>query len=71
MENRIRKITLDKISGIEISESDRSESSLFTRYMDAYCSELGKTEFEVILNDEEFDILWGLYKNLAEKLILN
>jgi hypothetical protein len=64
MKDQIRKIAIDSINGNLITPADRIVSKNFFRYIEAYCCELKVTEFDILLNDDKFEMIWSLYTNV-------
>jgi len=39
----------------------------FIKYMDAYCAELNKTDFDILYDDETWDNVYGLFDAIILK----
>lgn len=39
----------------------------FKKYLDAYCAELKYTENDILLNDEHYELVYGLFDNIILK----
>lgn len=65
--NNLRRATIDKINGNEISEKDKIIVKDFIKYLDAFCADLNYTEFDILLNDENYEMVFGLFDNVILK----
>lgn len=64
MKEQIRKITIDSLNGLTITPADKIVIKRFVSYIEAYCCELGLTEWDILLNDDNFEKIWNLYTNI-------
>lgn len=48
-------------SRVEINETDLRN---FFYYLDSYCAEMKLTEFDVLLNDENYDFFYNLFESV-------
>ncbi len=53
--------------GHESSESDKVVIEKFFKYLDAYCAEMKQTEWDVLLNDENYENVYQLFDNIMMK----
>jgi hypothetical protein len=65
MKEQIRKITIDRLNGLDITPADKAMIKKFTSYIEAYCCELGVTEWDMLLNDDNYEKIWNLYTNVC------
>jgi hypothetical protein len=65
--NNLRRTAIDNINGNEISEKDKKIVKDFLKYLDAFCVDLNYTEFDVLLNDENYEMVFGLFDNVILK----
>lgn len=60
----VRKLVKDKIMGNSVEKSHELVVNQFTYYLEAYCSELKFTDWEIVHDDEHFEKVWGIYKSI-------
>jgi hypothetical protein len=65
MKEQIRKITIDSLNGLAITLADKVMIKKFISYIEAYCCELHVTEWDILLDDDNFERIWGLYTNVC------
>jgi hypothetical protein len=65
MKEQIRKITIDNLNGLTITPADKIIIKKFVSYIEAYCCELGVTEWDILLNDDNFEKVWNIYTSIS------
>jgi hypothetical protein len=65
MKEQIRKITIDSLNGLVITPADKVMIKKFISYIEAYCCELHVTEWDILLDDDNFERIWSLYTNVC------
>jgi hypothetical protein len=60
-ESLLSYVREDKLFG------DREIVLEFIKYLEAYCAELNYTEWDVLLNDEHYDVVFELFQNIILK----
>ncbi len=61
----LRELTANQIFNDE--KSDEPVVHSFVKYIDAYCAELNCTEQDILLNDEKYEYVFGIFNNLMSK----
>jgi hypothetical protein len=65
MKEQIRKITIDSLNGLAVTPADKVMIKKFVSYIEAYCCELHVTEWDILLDDDNFEKIWSLYTNVC------
>jgi hypothetical protein len=58
----LRELTANQIFNDE--KSDEPVVHSFIKYIDAYCAELKCTEQDILLNDEKYDEVFGIFSRI-------
>lgn len=61
----LRELTANQIFNDE--KSDEPVVHSFVKYIDAYCAELNCTEQDILLNDEKYEYVFGIFNTLMSK----
>jgi hypothetical protein len=63
----IRENSINFFKGkYEINSDDRF-LKMFLHYLDAYCAEMKQTEWDVLLDDKNYQSVYGLFDNIMVK----
>ena len=60
----VKNLIKNKIIGVGVEPQHEPMIKHFTNYLDAYCSELKFTDWEIVHDDEHFEKVWGIYKSI-------
>lgn len=63
----IRENAIKRLRGNEPCEKSKPVVDKFFYYLDCYCAELKHTEDDVLLNDDHYESVWGLFSNIVLK----
>ena len=63
--SNLRELTILSYQGEEIKEG-KELVYRFKGFIEAYCAELKKTENDVLYNDETYDVVLSLFKNVLK-----
>jgi hypothetical protein len=58
----LRELTVNQIFNDE--KSDEPVVHSFVKYIDAYCAELKCTEHDILLDDEKYVEVFGIFSNI-------
>ncbi len=58
----LRELTVNQIFNDE--KSNEPVVNSFVKYIDAYCAELKCTEHDILLNDEKYDEVFGIFSRI-------
>lgn len=63
----VKNLMKNAIMGGDVEPHYQPIVKHFTSYLDAYCSELKFTDWEIVHDDEHFEKVWGIYKSINSK----
>jgi hypothetical protein len=61
----LRELTANQIFNDE--KSDEPVVNSFIKYIDAYCAELKCTEQDILLDDEKYEQVFGIFSNIMNR----
>ena len=67
MKTLVRENAIKQLRGNQPCETSKPVLDKFFWSVDCYCAELKHTEDDVLLNDEHYDVVWGLFSNIVLK----
>ncbi len=63
----LREQAINVVRGNHKITSDEKVLKKFFHYLDAYCAEMKQTEWDVLLNDENYENVYQLFDNIMMK----
>jgi hypothetical protein len=63
MKVEIRDISIRYVNGHQISDQEKIKISKFISYLEAYCAELNDIDIDVLIKDEKYNFVYGLYES--------
>lgn len=64
MPEEIRRIAISHIKNESLTNDESIRVKKFLHYLEAYCAEMKCDELDVLFNDEHYDKVYSLYKNV-------
>lgn len=61
----LRELTANQLFNDE--KSDEPVVNSFIKYIDAYCAELKCTEQDILLDDEKYEQVFGIFSNIMNR----
>lgn len=61
----LRELTANQLFNDE--KSDEPVVNSFIKYIDAYCAELKCTEQDILLDDEKYEQVFGIFSNIMTR----
>ena len=61
---------LRELTAYQIFNDEKSDDPVvhsFVKYIDAYCAELNCTEHDILLDDEKYEQVFGIFSNIMTK----